>query len=150
MLEAPTLPGLKFEGRVTAVSDAIDPSTRTIKVRGVVANPQRQLRAEMLATARFERSLGSGVMIPAAAVRLAGTRHSVFVQTAPGVFEPRDVRIGWQGPKQVLVSQGLAAGEQVVAGNMLLLARMYGLAQEDNRPAAAAASAGRAGGGAGQ
>ncbi len=150
VLEAPTLPGLKFEGRVTAVSDAIDPSTRTIKVRGVVANPQRQLRAEMLATARFERSLGSGVMIPAAAVRLAGTRHSVFVQTAPGVFEPRDVRIGWQGPKQVLVSQGLAAGEQVVAGNMLLLARMYGLAQEDNRPAAAAASAGRAGGGAGQ
>ena len=80
-------------------------------------------------------------MVPAQAVRLTGTQHSVFVQTAPGVFEPREVRIGWQGPRQVLVSRGLEAGELVVSGNMLLLARMYRLAQEEARPAASAATA---------
>jgi cobalt-zinc-cadmium efflux system membrane fusion protein len=133
-LEVPALPGQRFEGRVTAVSDAIDPNSRTIKVRGYVPNAQRVLRAEMLATARFERSLGSGVMLPAQAVRLAGSTHSVFVQTAPGAFEPREVRIGWQGPQQVLVSSGLEVGERVVSGNMLLLARMYRLAQDESQP----------------
>jgi cobalt-zinc-cadmium efflux system membrane fusion protein len=140
-LEVPALPGQRFEGRVTAVSDAIDASTRTIKVRGYVPNASRTLRAEMLATARFERSVGSGVMVPAQAVRLAGSAHSVFVQTAPGVYEPREVKIAWQGPKQVLVSRGLEVGEQVVSGNMLLLARMYRLAQEESTSAAGAASA---------
>jgi cobalt-zinc-cadmium efflux system membrane fusion protein len=140
-LEVPALPGQRFEGRVTAVADVIDASTRTIKVRGYVPNANRTLRAEMLATARFERSVGSGVMVPAQAVRLSGTRHSVFVQTAPGVFEPREIRVGWQGPKQVLVSRGLEAGEQVVSGNMLLLARMYVLAQDGAGGAAAPASA---------
>ena len=132
-LEVPALPGQRFEGHVTAVSDAIDASTRTIKVRGYVPNASRVLRAEMLATARFQRSLGSGVMVPAGAVSLSGTQHSVFVQTAPGVFEPREVRIAWQGPRQVLISRGLEAGDQVVAGNMLLLARMYRQAQEEGK-----------------
>jgi cobalt-zinc-cadmium efflux system membrane fusion protein len=139
-LEVPALPGQRFEGRVTAVSDAIDPNSRTIKVRGYVPNAQRVLRAEMLATARFERSLGNGVMLPAQAVRLAGSTHSVFVQTAPGAFEPREVRIGWQGPQQVLVSSGLEVGEQVVSGNMLLLARMYRLAQDESQPTGGAAA----------
>jgi cobalt-zinc-cadmium efflux system membrane fusion protein len=144
-LEVPALPGQRFEGRVTAVADAIDATTRTIKVRGYVPNAGRLLRAEMLATARFERSLGSGVMLPAQAVRLAGSTHSVFVQVAPGAFEPREVRIGWQGPQQVLVSGGLEVGEQVVSGNMLLLARMYRLAQDEGRlPAGPAAPTGAA------
>ena len=140
-LQVPALPGQRFEGSVTAVSELIDATTRSIKVRGLVPNASRTLRAEMLATARFERSVGSGVMVPAQAVSLVGTQHSVFVQTAPGVFEPREVRIGWQGPRQVLVSRGLEAGELVVSGNMLLLARMYRLAQEEARPAASAATA---------
>ena len=144
-LEVPALPGQRFEGRVTAVSDAIDPNSRTIKVRGYVPNAGRVLRAEMLATARFERSLGSGVMLPAQAVRLSGSTHSVFVQTSPGVFEPREIKLGWQGPQQVLVSRGLEVGEQVVSGNMLLLARMYRLAQEESKPAGGAPTAASAG-----
>jgi cobalt-zinc-cadmium efflux system membrane fusion protein len=140
-LEVPALPGQRFEGRVTAVSDAIDPITRTVKVRGYVPNAGRTLRAEMLATARLERSLGSGVMVPAQAVRLQGTQHSVFVQVSPGVFEPREVKVAWQGPQQVLVSRGLEVGEQVVGENMLLLGRMYRLAQSESRPAGEPASA---------
>ena len=140
-LEVAALPGQRFEGRVTAVSDAIDPNSRTIKVRGYVPNANRVLRAEMLATARFQRSVGSGVMLPAQAVRLTGSTHSVFLQTAPGVFEPREIKLGWQGPQQVLVSGGLEVGELVVSNNMLLLARMYRLAQEESKPAGGAASA---------
>jgi cobalt-zinc-cadmium efflux system membrane fusion protein len=135
-LAIPSLGGQKFEGRVTAAADFIDPATRTIKVRGVVANPNRLLKAEMLATARIERQLGNGVVIPSQAVSLLGAKHTVMVQTQPGVFESRDVTLSYQGPRETVVSSGLEAGEQVVSENMLLLVREFRIAQSDAKPAA--------------
>ena len=149
-LVIPTLPGQKFEGKVIAASDFIDPATRTIKIRGIVANPQRLLKAEMLATARIERQLGAGVLVPASAVLLDGTRHSVFVQTQPGIFESRDVELGYQGPREVVVSRGLEVGEQVVSNNVLLLARQFRLAQEEAKPAEAKPGEGKPGEASGQ
>ena len=131
----PSLGGQKFEGHVTAAADFIDPATRTIKVRGVVANPKRLLKAEMLATARIERQLGAGVLIPSQAVSLLGTKHTVMVQTAVGVFESRDVNLSYQGPRGTVVSSGLEVGDLVVSENMLLLVREFRIAQSDARPA---------------
>lgn len=129
----PSLPGQKFEGRVIAAADFIDPLTRTIKIRGIVANPQRRLKAEMLATATFEKTFSSGVAIPSAAILLRGSRQSVFVQTSAGEFERRSVELDYEGPKEVVVAQGLRQGEQVVIENALLLARLLRLAEEDAR-----------------
>lgn len=129
-LVVPTLPNEKFSGKVVASGDAIDPLTRTIKVRGEVVNPDRRLKAEMLATARFERHLGGGLLIPASAVMLRGSQHSVFVQSAPGVFEPKDVRLSYQDSKLAVVARGLEVGDKVVSENVLLLARKMSLAQE--------------------
>ncbi len=130
-LVVPTLPGQKFEGRVTAAADFIDPATRTIKIRGLVSNTDRKLKAEMLATARIERTVGAGVIVPAAAVLLSGARHLVFVQTEPGVFESREVTLSYQGPKEIAISRGLEVGEQVVSDNTLLLARQFRIARDD-------------------
>ncbi len=130
-LVIPSLGGQKFEGKVTAAADYIDPTTRTIKVRGVVANPNRLLKAEMLATARIERMMGAGVVVPSQAVSLLGARHRVMVQVQPGVFESREVTLSYQGPKETVVSSGLEAGEQIVSENMLLLARAFRVAQND-------------------
>jgi cobalt-zinc-cadmium efflux system membrane fusion protein len=130
-LLVPTLGGQTFEGRVMASADFIDPQTRTIKIRAVVANPRRELKAEMLGTARFERRFQTGVRIPAKAVLLSGARHSVFVQTRPGEFEQREITLDFEGPKEVIVGHGLQAGEQVVSENALLLARQFRLAQEE-------------------
>jgi cobalt-zinc-cadmium efflux system membrane fusion protein len=128
-LVIPSLPGQKFQGRVIIASDFIDPLTRTIKIRGIVANPNRRLKAEMLATARFERSFNGGLVVPAAAVLLDGSQHSVFVQPRPGEFEARQVELAYEGAKEAVVSSGLKAGEQVVVENTLLLARQMRLAQ---------------------
>ena len=132
----PSLPKQKFEGRVVAAADYIDTATRTIKVRGVVANPDRVLKAEMLATARIERIIGAGVVIPSQAVLLLGAKHSVLVQPQPGVFESRDVQLSYQGPRESVVSGGLEAGDQVVSENTLLLAREFRIAQGDAKPPA--------------
>lgn len=125
------LAGQRFEGHVINAADFIDPQTRTIKIRALVANPQRLLKAEMLGTARFERQFDSGVVVPASAVLLHGAGHSVFVQTRPGEFEPRAVELAYLGPKEVVVASGLQVGEQVVSDNALLLARQFRLAQNE-------------------
>jgi cobalt-zinc-cadmium efflux system membrane fusion protein len=129
-LSVAALPGQSFEGQVTAAADAIDPASRTIKVRGIVPNPERRLKAEMLATAQFERMLSSGVVVPASAVILRGTQHSVMVQVQPGVFEAREVRVGHVGPSEIVIARGLEVGELVVRENTLLLARELRQAQE--------------------
>lgn len=133
-LVIPSLPGEKFEGRVTAASDFIDTGTRTIKVRGLVANPKRLLKAEMLGNARIQRQL-TGVVVPSQAVALNGMQHSVLVQLQLGIFETRLVQLSYQGPKDSVISSGLEVGDKVVSDNMLLLARQFRMAQDDESSA---------------
>jgi cobalt-zinc-cadmium efflux system membrane fusion protein len=150
-LTIPTLPGETFQGTVTAAADFIDPNSRTIKIRGKVANADRQLKAEMLGTVRFDRAVGAGgVAVPASAVMLRGTKHIVFVQRQEGVFEPQEVEIANEGPREVIVSSGLKAGDSVVTDNTLLLLNQLRSAQVDApRPGAAAPAAAGAGNSAG-
>ena len=130
---SPSLPGQLFTGTLVAVSDYIDPLTRTIKIRGLVANPKRQLKAEMLVTARFERKFTEGAVIPATAVQLIGDRHTAFVRTQEGVFERRVVDIVYENPKEVILRQGIQVGESVVVENSLLLSRLLRIAEEEAR-----------------
>ena len=124
------LPGQVFKGKVVAAADFIDPVTRTIKIRGAIANPQRMLKAEMLGTARIQRQLGQGVVVPATGVFLRGTQHRVFVETAPGTYEVREVALTYEGAKESVVSSGLSVGDKVVTDNGLLLAREFRMAAD--------------------
>ncbi len=130
-ITVPSLGGQVFQAVVKAAGDFIDPATRTIKVRGLVANPQRLLKSEMLVTARITRQMADGsVSVPAGAALLYGAKHQVFVQGAAGTFEPREVELAYEGSKTVVISSGLKAGEQVVSENTLLLARLWRLSQD--------------------
>ena len=136
-LTLPSLPDKTFEAKITATGDFIDSNTRSIKVRAVIDNAQRLLKAEMLGTARIERKLAAGVLVPASAVQLRGTEHWTYVQTEPGVFEPRQVKLGYEGLHEVLIVDGVKAGEHVVKENSLLLAREFRIAKEEANKAAA-------------
>ncbi len=130
-LTLPNFPGQTFEAKITATGDFIDSTTRAIKVRAVINNAQRLLKAEMLGTAHIERKLSAGVLVPASAVQLRGIEHWAYVQTEPGVFEPRRVKLGYEGLQEVLIVEGVQAGEKVVKENSLLLAREFRNAQDE-------------------
>lgn len=130
-LTLPNFPGQTFTAKITATGDFIDSNTRSIKVRAVIDNTQRILKAEMLGTARIERKLAAGVLVPASAVQLRGTEHWAYVQTESGVFEPRRVKLGYEGLQEVLIVEGVKAGESVVKENSLLLAREFRNAQDE-------------------
>lgn len=130
-LTLPNLPNQTFNAKVVATGDFIDANSRTVKVRGLIDNRARLLKAEMLGTAHIEREVRAGVMVPASAVQLRGNEHWCYVETAPGTFEARKVEIGHEGLKQVLVIEGIRPGERVVRENGLLLAREFRIAQDE-------------------
>jgi cobalt-zinc-cadmium efflux system membrane fusion protein len=130
-LALPNYPDQSFEAKIAATGDFIDSNTRAIKVRAVIDNTKRMLKAEMLGTARIQRKLSAGVLVPSSAVQLRGNEHWAYVQTEVGVYEPRRVKLGYEGIHEVLVVQGIQAGDMVVKDNGLLLAREFRIAKEN-------------------
>jgi cobalt-zinc-cadmium efflux system membrane fusion protein len=133
-LTLPNFPGQTFVAKITANGDFIDSNSRTIKVRAVIDNSQRLLKAEMLGKAVFERALEKGVLVPSRAVQLRGSQYWTYVQLEPGVFEGRKISVGYEGLDKVLVTNGLKGGDLVVSENGLLLARELRNAQASANP----------------
>ena len=57
-------PGRTFEGRVDFIWEAMDPSTRTARVRCSFANPEQLLKIGMYVTVAITPRLGRGLVIP--------------------------------------------------------------------------------------
>ena len=121
-LRSNAYPGRSFEGHVDFTAAALDPATRTARVRGSVPNPEGLLKAEMYVSADVvagDRPVG--VEVPAKAVFLDGEARYVFVEAAPGRFQRRQVEVGVESAGHVAVTDGLAVGQRVVTDGSLLL-----------------------------
>jgi RND family efflux transporter MFP subunit len=101
---------------VTAVSDAIDPATRTYLVRMAVPNPERKLKAGLFVRAEIVPSAKDDVLlVPREAVRTEDGETRVLV-VRDGEAVPVTIRLGLVGGEQVEVLRGLEVGELVVVG----------------------------------
>jgi membrane fusion protein, heavy metal efflux system len=108
-------PGERRRGWITAIASTVDTMTRTLKVRVVLANPGLRLKPDMFATIRVVRAMRSAVVVPQSAVVREGTSAYLFVRTAPGHFERRDVTLGRDTQRsQVEVTSGLTPGDTIV------------------------------------
>jgi len=103
-----------FSGKVVFVSDTIQPETRTVAIRTEVANPQRELKPQMLATLRIAGSKRRVVVVPESAVVREGDRDHVFVQVEPAVFRLTPVELGPVTHKLRPVLKGVADGATLV------------------------------------
>jgi membrane fusion protein, copper/silver efflux system len=121
-VEIAAYPGETLSGRVTYVYPDVRVETRTARIRVVLPNPDGRIRPGMFATVLLEAAVSErAVLAPRDAVMRTGTRDIVFVETAPGVFEPRNVRTGAETDGRVQILSGLLAGERVVARANFLL-----------------------------
>jgi membrane fusion protein (multidrug efflux system) len=107
-------PGKTFSGVVEAINPRVNDATRNIRVRAVLPNADEQLHAGMFGRAELSLSAVDQVLvIPAAAVVYSPYGNSVFV-VENGVAKQKFVQTGSQRGDIVVVSSGLAAGDQVV------------------------------------
>jgi cobalt-zinc-cadmium efflux system membrane fusion protein len=105
----------EFLGKVTYISDILDPQTRTARVRCEIANPDGLLKLDMFATVRLPTKFKKDALtVPADAIQQIQGKDIVFVRTGATTFEQKAVRIGRivQGVAEVL--SGLQGGESVV------------------------------------
>jgi cobalt-zinc-cadmium efflux system membrane fusion protein len=117
-----------FKGKVDWVSGALDPSTRTAKVRCTFDNPDKMLRPEMYATVQISVDQTRALAIPRGALLRLGEYKVVFVQVGEGEgrtrFErvPVDVDEG-ESSQWLEVKHGLEAGQQIVVSGAILLSQ---------------------------
>jgi membrane fusion protein, heavy metal efflux system len=114
--------GETFRGRVDYISDAIDPATRTAKLRIRVPNPRSRLKPEMFASI----SVGVGetehvLILPSRAAFIENGRTWVYVAVAHGRFVRRSVELGQEEGTDRRILSGLNAGDRIVVEGALLL-----------------------------
>jgi cobalt-zinc-cadmium efflux system membrane fusion protein len=123
-LRTTAYPDDTFEARIVSIADFVDPATRTIRVRGIVANPERKLKGDLYVTGLVRSDLRAPVQIPARAAFLVGDQHYVFVEEAPGRYRRAKIVPSGETEGRIAVSAGLAAGERIVVDGALFLQRI--------------------------
>jgi len=105
---------------VTYVQPALDPATRTLKVRLDVGNHRLRLRPGMFVDVEFPLAGARQLTVPVDAVLDTGARKVVFVDVGDGYLVQREVETGEQLGDRIVV-MGLTEGQRVVATGTFLI-----------------------------
>ncbi len=105
------------QGELSAIDNAIDPSTGTVKLRARFANVDDALFPNQFVNVRLRvKTLRNAVVVPSSAVQQGARGLFVFVVVQPGsTVKARNVVVGPALGDKVAVLAGLAAGQQVVS-----------------------------------
>ena len=115
-------PDQKFPGKVVNISEVLDPTTRSAKVRIELANPEGLMRAGMFVTATFKgRQLIERVVIPTSAVVHLHDKDWVFVPVGDKQFRRIALQLGPQTNDGFVQVTGGLQPQQKVATNALQL-----------------------------
>ena len=114
-------PGRIFEGRVDFIWQAIDPTTRTARVRCALLNPEGLLKLGMYVSIALEPRLGSGLVVPDSGVFRTGTHNIVFIDRGGGYLQPVEVELGPHAGQEFLVLKGLQEGQRIVSSANFLI-----------------------------
>lgn len=108
-------------GRITFADPSFNPQTGTFQVRASVANPEGQLRPNQFVRAKVKGAVRpNAVLVPQRAVQQGAKSHFVWL-IKDGKAEYRPVKVGdWFGDDW-FITEGLAAGDEVVVDGVLML-----------------------------
>lgn len=112
-----------FHGRISYVSPALDPNTRTLQARIVVDNPGERLKKDMYCTVTVTAgSISNAVAVPDSSI-LRDDNNQPFVYIAIGAnqFARRDVEIGQSENGQMQILKGISVGERIIGDGSLFL-----------------------------
>jgi cobalt-zinc-cadmium efflux system membrane fusion protein len=109
-------------GHVVAVSAAMQTDLRRGAVYIALDDANVILKPGMFARALIEAAGPRRIVLPTTAVLIKDKKQTlVYVETADGLFEPRNVVIGQARDGQVPMLEGLGEGDRVVVSGALLL-----------------------------
>jgi len=121
---------LKVNGTVEHIEAKVDPTTRTLRIRATIPNPNKQLKSEMRAKAVLEIPAVPGqTVIPRNAMTVINGENCCFIVASESAdkfeFRRRMIEIDQESHDFVVVKSGLKPGEKVVTNGSLILSQLY-------------------------
>lgn len=123
-LRASAWPQETFKAQIDYVGDALDPVSRTMKVRARLRNPERHLKGEMYVTAELTSQAHGILDVPVKAVFLNNEEQQVFVKTAEGQYTRKTIVPVATNGQWVSIAHGLKIGDEVVVDGALYLQKL--------------------------
>ena len=120
----PCCPNDRYEGRVTYISDSVDPQTRTIKVRAAVPNRGRALKSEMFVKVVIVTGSSKILALPLSAIQRDNGSTFVLVTRGKDEYERRPVKLGAELNGSVEVLDGVTTQDHVVSTGSILFKRV--------------------------
>jgi cobalt-zinc-cadmium efflux system membrane fusion protein len=122
VVQTDAYPG-SFRGRISYISSALDPNTRTLQARIVVDNPGEKLKKDMYCTVMVTAGvLTNALAVPNASVlRDDNNQPFVYVLDGANQFGRRDVELGEVQDGQTQIVKGISPGDKVVGNGSLFL-----------------------------
>ncbi len=121
-IRVPAYPGKTFEGRLDYVYPELIATTRTVKARIVLKNPQGLLKPDMFVDVTlFGKTKENTLMVPTEAVIQTGKRSVVILSESEGKYRPVQVVTGAEAGGKTEILKGLQQGQMVVASGQFLI-----------------------------
>jgi multidrug efflux system membrane fusion protein len=113
---------MPVNGQLSVIDNTVDSTTGTIKLKATFENSRRLLWPGQFVNVSLTLDTQAGaIVVPAEAVKPGQQGQMVYVVKPDQTVEPRNVRAGAIHGNQIVIQQGLAAGETVVTDGQLLL-----------------------------
>jgi membrane fusion protein, heavy metal efflux system len=113
----------KFHGKISFISPALDPTSRTLQARVVVENPGEKLKNNMYVVVTVNAGVDqNAIAVPDSSVlRDDENQPFVYVATSSNQFGRRPVEIGQSQAGKTQILKGLSPGDKVVGDGSLFL-----------------------------
>lgn len=106
-------PDQPFRGVIATIDPVLNPQTRAVTVRAILANTDRKLKPGMLLTVTIEAAARTSPAVPEIAVVGEGDQSFVYV-VDKGVAKRVPIRTGLHQNGMVEILSGISAGQTVV------------------------------------
>lgn len=122
LVRVPAYPGEIFTATVSYVSQVVEETTRTVKVRCILPNDESRLLPAMYAAIEVQSDPNDkAVVVPLTALFTEGESDWLFVAIGDGHYQKRPVKAGLRLKDKSVILEGLNAGERLVVDGALLL-----------------------------
>lgn len=113
---------VRTDGKLSFVDNAVDPTTGTIVLKAVFENADHLLWPGQFVQVQTKIGVDlAALVVPAAAVQTGQSGSQVYVVTADQTVELRPVKVLRSAGDELVISEGLRAGETVVTDGQLRL-----------------------------
>lgn len=110
-----------MRGKINFINPVFNPESRTLEVRIDVSNKDMKLKPDMYLKVKINTYVTQSIGVPKNAVIRTGEHNYVYIEKEKGVYEPKEVQIGYEQDGYYAITSGLAEGDLVVTSGGFLI-----------------------------